>query len=132
MNYDEYHIEEFGGHGGGGGGRGGGGRGGGGHGGGGRGGYHPGGGTGMKWRGHYGGNVGGYYGGYYGPSYAPYYIGDLAYPYYYYNNASPVSRQCAPVGQFDTCNDPYRPVKVSLDNNGDGRPDEWKCCTKYV
>ena len=125
----EFHIEHFGG------GRGGGMRGGGMRGGGmhrGTGGWHVG--TGGKWRGHYGGNVGGYYGGYYGPSYSPYYIGDIAYPYYYYDPvvAVPTERQCTPVGHYDTCNDPYRPVKVGLDTNGDGLPDEWKCCTKYM
>lgn len=110
----EFHIEHFGG-----------GRGGG------RGGWH--GGTGGKWRGHYGGRVGGYWGGYYGPYYSPYYIGEVAYPYYYYNTAvTPSTPQCVEVGKYDTCNDPYRPVKVALDTHGTGKSDEWRCCTKYM
>lgn len=110
----EFHIEHFG-------------RGGGGSRGGMRGGGYMG--TGGKWRNHYAKNRG-----YYGPSYSPYYIGDIAYPYYYYDPVVvvPTERQCAPVGRYDTCNDPYRPVKIGLDTNGDGLPDEWKCCTKYM
>ncbi len=124
MNYDEYRIENFG--------RGGGGRGGGGHG---HGGHGHGGhrhGTGRRWRGHYGGNVGGYWGGYYGPEYDPYYIGDLAYPYYYYNAVvTPSAQQCVPTTKYDTCDDPYRPVKLAIDNRGMGIPNTYRCCTKY-
>lgn len=127
----EFHIEHFGGGRGGGGHRGGGGRGH--HGGGhrshhhhhGHGGRVRGGGdiwydTGNAWR----------YG--YGPYYNPYYVGQLANPYYYYNNIGPSTQQCVEVGKYDTCNDPYRPVKISLDTHGTGRADEWRCCTKYA
>jgi len=78
-----------------------------------------------RWWGRHGGRFGGW--GYWG---RPYYSGIYTHwPPYLYDQEYHTPR-CTPVNKASDC-DPFRPVKVGTDSDGDGDKDAYKCCRRY-